>query len=336
VAHGKTGSMISQQSDNEKMSVHQESTQQRGVGSDDATSNGISSSSSIIRSHSKHRESTQQRGVVSTKQPPQEGEGLQLNMNGGDPEIKQRQAIGELSTRRSKRLRQDTNVAEEQEEMEETQEVGHEPSQEAETVYGVGAQEEEEVMPTPPHRTDSVNDVGVKNIEDVHQPTHEEEQEKESDTDINLSALFQDSDIKDPSSSDDSRVEREFTVRVLIPAEAEGTFLGEYSATINAIRDSTRCIEVDMETNTGAEHSRITIRMPDMDVAHQAENIITNVVRAHKEGDLEYITGVIAKGIMTKAMEGDAAADILTYLPTGEVVNAILTVRAWYSKARDM
>ena len=35
-------------------------------------------------------------------------------------------------------------------------------------------------------------------------------------------------------------------------------------------------------------------------------------------------------------MEGDTAADILSYLPTGELVNAVLVVRAWYGKARDI
>ena len=39
---------------------------------------------------------------------------------------------------------------------------------------------------------------------------------------------------------------------------------------------------------------------------------------------------------MPRAMEGDTAVDILTYLPTGEVVSAILMARAWYNKARDI
>ena len=87
---------------------------------------------------------------------------------------------------------------------------------------------------------------------------------------------------------------------------------------------------MDTETNILAEHRKITIHVPTMDVAHQLENIITNVVRTHEEGDLEYITGVIviAKDIMTRAMEGNATADILTYLLTVEVVNTILAVRA--------
>jgi hypothetical protein len=39
---------------------------------------------------------------------------------------------------------------------------------------------------------------------------------------------------------------------------------------------------------------------------------------------------------MPRAMEGDANADILTYLPTGEVVNVVLAVRTWYGKAREI
>ena len=39
---------------------------------------------------------------------------------------------------------------------------------------------------------------------------------------------------------------------------------------------------------------------------------------------------VIAKGNVTRATEGDAAADIMTYLSTGELVNAVLVVRVWY------
>ena len=37
-----------------------------------------------------------------------------------------------------------------------------------------------------------------------------------------------------------------------------------------------------------------------------------------------------------RAMEGDAAADILTCLLTGEVMNAVLAVRVWYRKAREI
>ena len=53
-----------------------------------------------------------------------------------------------------------------------------------------------------------------------------------------------------------------------------------------------------------------------MEITRKAKNIILNVVQAaRKEGDLEFIKGVIAKGIMTRDMEGNVAADILTYLP---------------------
>ena len=53
-----------------------------------------------------------------------------------------------------------------------------------------------------------------------------------------------------------------------------------------------------------------------------------NIVRARDEVDFECM--------MTRAMEGDAAVDILTYLPTGEVVNTVLAVRAWYGNAREI
>ena len=64
-----------------------------------------------------------------------------------------------------------------------------------------------------------------------------------------------------------------------------------------------------------------------MNVAHNVENIIMNIVRARKEGKLQYIQGVTATDIMTRATENDAAVNILTYLSTGEVVNAVLVVR---------
>jgi hypothetical protein len=101
--------------------------------------------------------------------------------------------------------------------------------------------------------------------------------------------LFQDINIEDPSLSDNSRVERGITVNVLVPAEVVGTFLGQDCATMNAIQDITGCIEMDMEGNIRADHRRITMHVPTMDVAHQVENIIINVVRAHEEGALEYI-----------------------------------------------
>ena len=54
-----------------------------------------------------------------------------------------------------------------QEEMEETQEVGHKPPHEAEPVDGVIVQEEEETGPALPYQADSVDNVEVKNIEEV-------------------------------------------------------------------------------------------------------------------------------------------------------------------------
>ena len=77
-----------------------------------------------------------------------------------------------------------------------------------------------------------------------------------------------------------------------------------------------------MKANIREEHSKFTILVPDIGVAHKTKNIIVNIVRACREGDLEYIKGVIAKCIMSRAVEGDTAVDILNYLPTGEVVNA--------------
>ena len=89
--------------------------------------------------------------------------------------------------------------------------------------------------------------------------------------------------------SDDSRVERGITVNVLVLAEAVGTLLGKDSTTINAIRDNTRCIEMDTKATLRADHHTITILVPDMNVAQEAENFTRNVVRAHSEGNLEYM-----------------------------------------------
>ena len=92
----------------------------------------------------------------------------------------------------------------------------------------------------------------MKNAEEVQQPTYEEEEEeREEDTYSNLHALIHDSNIKDPSLSDNSRVERGITVNVLLKVEATGTLLGEYSATMRAVWDNMRCFEMDMETNPG-------------------------------------------------------------------------------------
>ena len=51
---------------------------------------------------------------------------------------------------------------------------------------------------------------------------------------------------------------------------------------------------------------------------------------------MEYMKEVIAKGNIKRALEDDAAVDILTYLHTGKVVNTVLVVRAWYGKAGEM
>ena len=84
-------------------------------------------------------------------------------MHSRDPETKRRQAIGEFPRRQAKGGIQDTNGAGKQEEIKETQEVGHKPPQEAEPVDSVVVQEEEEVVPALPYRADS-----VVNIEVVH------------------------------------------------------------------------------------------------------------------------------------------------------------------------
>ena len=49
-----------------------------------------------------------------------------------------------------------------------------------------------------------------------------------------------------------------------------------------------------------------------------------------------YMKEVKAKGNMVRAIGCDDAADILFYLPTEEVVNTVLVVRAWYGKVREM
>ena len=51
---------------------------------------------------------------------------------------------------------------------------------------------------------------------------------------------------------------------------------------------------------------------------------------------MEYMKKARAKGMTIRTMEGDVAADILTYLPTGEVAKTVFVVRAWYRKAREM
>ena len=61
--------------------------------------------------------------------------------------------------------------------MEETQEAGLEPVQEAETGDNIGVQYDKEVEPAPSHRTDFIENAKVKNVEEVQHPTHEEEKE---------------------------------------------------------------------------------------------------------------------------------------------------------------
>ena len=88
-------------------------------------------------------------------------------MDGRDPETKRRQAIVDFSRRRSKRGCQDTHRERTQEDMEETQEAGLAPTQEAETGDNVGVQEDEGVKQARPHIPDSANNVEVKNVGEV-------------------------------------------------------------------------------------------------------------------------------------------------------------------------
>ena len=82
-----------------------------------------------------------------------------------------------------------------------------------------------------------------------------------------------------------------------------------------------------MEANTGTEHKAVIIRVPDMDLP-QKKNITMNIVRARDEVDFECTKEATAKENTTRAMEGDDTVDVLTYLPTGEVVNTVLAIRA--------
>ena len=70
------------------------------------------------------------------------------------------------------------------------------------------------------------------------------------------------------------RVEQGIAVNIFVPAETAGTFLEENSTIIHNIWYSTRCIEMKMEANTGAEHREQTMLVPDMDVAHKAKDSI--------------------------------------------------------------
>ena len=165
-----------------------------------------------------------------------------------------------MPRRQTKKGHQDTNRAGTQEDIEETQEARREPPHDVETGDNVAVQEDAEAEPTLPYRVESVNNGKVNSVEEIQHPPHEDEQEIESDTYSGLSALFQD------------RVERGITVNVLVPAETAGTFLEENSTMIHAICYSTRCVEIKIEVNIGAEHRKFTMLVPDVDIVHKAKN----------------------------------------------------------------
>ena len=75
-------------------------------------------------------------------------------------------------------------------------------------------QEEEEVGPALPNKSDFVYGDKVKSVEEVQHPPHEDEQDIKLDTNSDLRALFQDS------------VERGITGSGLVPAEVTVMFLG--------------------------------------------------------------------------------------------------------------
>jgi hypothetical protein len=118
--------------------------------------------------------------------------------------------------------------------------------------------------------------------------------------------------------------------------EAAATVLGEYVVILNAIRDSKACIKIEMVANTGADQHVIKMRVPSMDIAHQAEGVITQVILSYIVGNVGYTIRTITEGHRTIVMEGDTIENILKYLHTGEVVNVTLEVKGMNTKARDM
>ena len=58
----------------------------------------------------------------------------------------------------------------------------------------------------------------------------------------------------DPLSLDNSIIDIGIIINIPVPAEAAGMMLGQKRETLNAIRDGTGCIHMDMEADTGADH----------------------------------------------------------------------------------
>ena len=74
-----------------------------------------------------------------------------------------------------------------------------------------------------------------------------------------------------------------------------------------AIREYTGCMEIDLEANNRETHWRIIMRVPHMDVAKQPGESIQKIARAHKAGDVDYITRTITK--MKRHTRGDISTD---------------------------
>jgi hypothetical protein len=73
-----------------------------------------------------------------------------------------------------------------------------------------------------------------------------------------------------------------------------------------------------------------------MEVAREAESIISELILAHTREDVDYVTSVMMEGHRLRVMEGDTAGPILNYLPTGEMVNTILGVKGMNDKTLYM
>ena len=82
-----------------------------------------------------------------------------------------------MPRRQTKKGHQDTNRAGTQEDIEETQEAGSEPTQEAETGDNISMQEDGEAELALSYRTESVANGKVKSVEEIQHSSHEDEQE---------------------------------------------------------------------------------------------------------------------------------------------------------------
>ena len=157
----------------------------------------------------------------------------------------------------------------------------------------------QETEPEPGCEARHILDAEDQHMRDRHRPGHNNKPERKEETESNLESLFNDSDS---GISELTGV----MVEYFVPAFAAETIRGAHGGTINAIRDSSACLEIEMTDDRGEDTQEVTMYVIEGDKgpANKVRSIITEMILEHTRGEVSFTTGVITEGLRLKVMEG--------------------------------